>query len=331
VITIVRHIALLLVATVVSWWVFLYSPNPATPSRHPAPLSPPVTITPRFERRQPTEVEPATHPPARPKPTSSAPPPEPDEAEDDRVVPPPPELGAPEGVVDPEAVAESRDSEPTPPEDKADTKNEPHPIEQDADLESASNVAELMKDKSLLQKARDELTGKVRKGFATVLLATPEDQVHIARFFGEKLVLIPRRAIDPKRADPIWFRVGTGAPPSVDKVRGRPPLENYRQYRDLFDYEYSRLPVPLRTLRKSVLQRREIYLFAALIPATEWAAVIGRRNQAIAESGHDLDQVRRIVMRYIGSPDRGYDIVVEEVVLADGSRFRPNENRRKQP
>jgi len=53
-------------------------------------------------------------------------------------------------------------------------------------------AAELRHDPRLLSLARAELAETTRHGFATVLLASPEEQIDIARSFGEALVLVPR-------------------------------------------------------------------------------------------------------------------------------------------
>jgi len=180
-----------------------------------------------------------------------------------------------------------------------------------------------MTNGELLASARSELSGEVRKGFSTVFVTAPEDQVAIARFFGEELVLVPRAAMDPEATDSAWFRVSDSPAARIEHVRGHPPLARYRQYRDLFDYEYARLPGPLRDLRRSVLLRSEVYLFAALIPPGEWAAVIGRRREALERSGRAAADVRRFVVRYDRQGEGTYDIAVQEIVFQDGTRFRP--------
>jgi len=192
-----------------------------------------------------------------------------------------------------------------------------------SDAEDAREVAELMRDPALLAAAAAELGGEERRGFATVLLATPEEQLAIARFFGEELVLVPRQTLDPGAQDPHWFRV---APEDghVEELRGRPALEQYRQYRDLFDYEYSRLPETLRELRRSLLARGDVYLFAALLPAREWAVVIARRAEALARSGRDPEDVRTFVLRYRPLAGGSFDLAVDHVVFADGSRYTVN-------
>lgn len=181
----------------------------------------------------------------------------------------------------------------------------------------------LMRDPGLLTRARQEASGEARLGFETVLVAAAEDQLDIAQFFGEELVLVPRSAIDQDNADPRYFRLTGGKRPVVRQVRGRPPLPAYRQYRDLFDYEYARLPAPLRELRRSVLARSEVYLFSALIPVAEWAVVIARRRAALAQAGRGLGDARRFTLRYRRRPDNAFDVEVREILFRDGRRFRP--------
>ncbi len=179
-----------------------------------------------------------------------------------------------------------------------------------------------MRDGDLLSAARSEFAGEGRKGFATVLLAAPEDQLEIARFFDEELVLVPRDALDPEATSTRYFRVAHDGEPRVERVSGPPPLDRYRQYRDLFDYELARLPEQVRALRRSVLARNEIYLFAALIPTAEWAVVIGRRREALGRAGRELGDVGRFVLRYQRREEGGFDLTVEEIVFSDGTRLR---------
>ena len=186
-------------------------------------------------------------------------------------------------------------------------------------------VETLMSDPGLLADARAEFSGGNKRGFATVLLAAPEDQLAIARFFGEELVLVPRRALDPELVDPRYFRVADSGEPRVVEVESAPPLEGFRQYRDLFDYEYKSLPQPLQELRRSVAARTEIYLFAALLSAEEWALVIARRQDALVRAGRGLEEVRRFVLRYRELAEGAFDLAVDEIVFADGTRFRPGE------
>jgi hypothetical protein len=181
-----------------------------------------------------------------------------------------------------------------------------------------------MQDTRLLDEAREEFARGEPNGFETVLLARPEEQIEIARFFREELVLVPRRALAPDAEGAEgagYFRLAPSG--AVEHVAGVPPLQQHRQYRDLFDYEYGRLPAALRELRRSVLARAEVYLFAALLSPAEWALVIARRREALSAAGHELADARRFVLRYAHRPAGGFDLRVDEIDFADGRRFRP--------
>ena len=279
---------LLATAAVVSWWLLFapHAPHAAPPLAAPSPPPPDLALSVALLPR--TEPTPA---PVR----EVAPTPPPDNA------PPPSEVGTPEGSEDaPPAVVES----------------EPH--------ESPAPAPDPTDDPQLLATARAELAGESSLGFATTLVASPEEQLAIARAFGEELVLVPRSALDPAAEHPVWYRLALDGEARVERVSGRPPLERHRQYRDLFEYEYGRLPAPLRELRRSVLSRGEVVLFGALIPPREWAVFILRRREALRAAGRSADEVRRFVLRYASQPDGGYDLVVDEIVFADGERFRPS-------
>jgi hypothetical protein len=317
VIAVVRQTLLLVVAGALSWWLFLAAPPiPIVLSAPSAPKPPTAVVTPRLEAVEAVAV-------ARAEPEAAS------EGEEAAApAPPPPELGAPEGEEDGEAApAASTEEEPEVLEEEV---AEAEPAVSAADAPAETDAAPgpptsetLMADAELLDDARSELAGEIRQGFATALLAAPQDQVDIARFFREELVLVPRRALDPSAERPHYFRLDVEDGARVERVDERPPLEGYRQYRDLFDYEYARLPAALRELRRSVLTRSEIYLFAALIPAREWAVVVGRRRAALDESGRAQEDVRRFVLRYERRPDAGFDVRVDEIVFRDGTRFRP--------
>ncbi len=223
-------------------------------------------------------------------------------------------------------------AEPQQPPAKSDQAQSPPPPERGTPEGKEAGSAQaaphaLMRDQELLARAQLEASGEARLGFETVLLAAAEDQLDIARFFGEELVLVPRSAIDQDNTDPRYFRLTGGERPVVKQVRGRPPLPAYRQYRDLFDYEYARLPAPLRALRRSVLVRSEVYLFSALIPVAEWAVVIARRQAALARAGRELGEARRFTLRYRRLPDNAFDVEVREILFQDGRRFRPRASR----
>lgn len=183
-------------------------------------------------------------------------------------------------------------------------------------------VESVMQDPELLAQARRELAEGQRKGLTTVLLASPEDQLEIARFFGEELVLVPRATLDPAAAAPRYYRLDAGSL-GVETVASALPLEGPRQYRDLFDYEYARLPAALRELRRCLPSREDVYLFGALLSPAEWALVIARRQEALVRAGRELSEVRQFVLRYARGPRVGFDLRVTEIAFGDGSRFRP--------
>lgn len=108
----------------------------------------------------------------------------------------------------------------------------------------------------------------------------------------------------------------------METLRGLPDLERSRQHRDLFAYDLGRLPREIRELRRSVIRRDEVFLFAALIPASEWAVVIGRRQEAVAAAGIDEASVERYVLRYVPTQRGGFDFLVEEIHLAGGEKLR---------
>jgi len=284
-----RQLLFLALAGALSWWLFLSGAGTTVASeprveRFDAPVLP-VSVRPGV-----VAAEPATEP-----------------AEQASVVPPPSgaagakaealERGAPEGAEDGvrPATANSR-------------------------AEGTRSPSELGRDPELAAAARAELAGELRRGFDTVLLASPEEQLEIARAFGEELVLVPRRALDPDGAA-HYFRLDLDGEPVVERVPERPPL-GLRRYRDLFDYEYARLPEALRVLRRSVLARSDVYVFAALIPLSEWAVVVGRRSEALDSTGLEPADVRRFDLRYVRSAEGGFDLRVESIVLADGRVVR---------
>jgi len=281
-----------------SWWFLV---RPPTTTHQPTPI---VTVDSRVvvlpaiaepvPLPEPVEVEAEDKVEAEPEHEHE---PEPEHEHEpstaqQQPTPPPPERGSPEG------------EEPA-------GQGEPLPLE----------VSAAMQDPALQERAREELTGKASQGFTTVLRSAPEDQADIARFFGESLVLVPRAALDPQASNPQYFTLDPAG--AVRTVAGRPPLEEHRQYRDFFDYEYARLPESLRTLRRSVLARGEIYLFAALIPGPEWALVIARRDAALASVAATNRPVRRFDLRYLRQPGGGFDLEVVEILLVDGTLLRP--------
>jgi outer membrane biosynthesis protein TonB len=229
----------------------------------------------------------------------------PAEVESETGGPPPAEAGTPDGTEEGENPAET-----------------PNPTEETEG--GILTAAAAMSDANLLKEAEQEISGAARKGFQSIFLASPEEQLNIGKFFNELVVLVPKSAIDPNNANPQYFRIALGSDtPKVERVLGRPPLEQYRQYRDLFSYPYNKLPDVVRELRRSVLARNEVFLFAALIPPSEWALTIDRRRRALAESGRDLTDVKQFVLRYVRSASGSYDIQVDAIHFADGSKIVP--------
>ncbi len=310
------------------------APEPSSdPEAAPAPrrLGTPDEQAPEQAQSEPASAAPVAALPAdRGEPSEE----KPAETSDPSPAPPPPEIGTPDGEPQHEAVSSgaselpSEELEPVS-ADEATGAAEPS-VPAPAPRTDRSALEALMRDPELLAEARAEFSRGHRKGFTTVLLAAPEDQLAIARFFGEELVLVPRRALDAQAPDPSYFRVSDSGEPRVVAVEGAPPLEGFRQYRDLFDYEYRYLPAPLQALRRSVPARGEIYLFAALLSAEEWALVIARREAALAQAGRELAEVRRFVLRSLHLPEEAFDLAVDEIVFADGTRFRPAERGTRQ-
>ncbi|TDJ72747.1 MAG: hypothetical protein E2O39_06150 [Planctomycetota bacterium] len=332
-----RQGTLIALAAVFSWWICLSVPAtlplvlPFEPdsvlsvSIMPLVEAPDASEAPDMEVASAKPVEPAepvppeaaeaADEPVPAEPTAAAEELERELSEASEAAPPPPEAGDPDG--EPEAESVEAPTEPdvgaAAPEDAPED-----PLPEDG-------IEALMQDERLLESAERELAGEARLGFSTVLLAAPEDQIAIARTFGEELVLVPKSALDEGAERRGYFRLTPGDPPVVETVAGAPRLERYRQYRDLFDYEYARLPAPLRALRRSVLSRGEIYLFAALIPLREWALVVGRREAALAQTTYSAAEVRRYTLRYELAVAGGFDIRVQEILFTDGRRFAPSE------
>ena len=339
-----RQLATLTVSAVVSWWLFLGFEPTAPQTFVPAPEPLPVHLTPVPLEPTPAEVETMDDPePSEPEPVAQAAP-APEESPSASEA-----AEAPDAVLPPEAaedepaedalVAASDPTEEEAPEDGASAPAPPELGSPDGEGTAAQAaeaparaedpavlpVEEAMTDEALLATASAELAGDVRPGFATVLLASAEEQLAIARFFGEELVLVPRSALGGDPATARYFRLALEGTPQVAAVRGTSVLERYRHYRDLFDYEYARLPQPLRELRRSVLSRADVYLFGALLPPREWAVVVQRRDEALRASGREADDVRQFVLQYHSRPQGGFDLRVTDILFSDGSRFRPGD------
>ena len=302
-IAVVRQVFFLALAGVTSWWFLLRVPIETADTTAPPDAAAQLSVRTKIDPPEPhAQASPVPQAQQAPDQATAAP---------GAAPPPPPERGTPEGKTDPQAV-------PAAAEVAREAQSEETPLPKS----SGVPVDELRQDPELLEEAQREFEGEVRRGFSTVLLAAPEDQLDLARTFGEELVLVPRSALDPNAANPTYFRLRLTGSPSVERVQQAPPLESYRQYRDLFDYEYNRLPEPLRELRRSVLSRDEVYLFAALIPVSEWAVVLGRRQEALEQLGTGPESVRRFTLRYVRTSSGDFDLRVEYVELADGSTQR---------
>ncbi len=321
-IRLVWEVFLLAVAAALSWWFFLRRPEPIPrPQPLPAAAAALPTVIPVTRT-----AEKKTPPPPAPEPASSQtkpPEPEPGPAGVAPPAPPPAELGTPEGEEKKEAATETQKSPDPQAKDQPEEKEAPR-------LDARGRIQAVMKDSKRLEEAENELSGEARKGFATVLVATAEEQLAIARFFGEKVVLVPRSALDPQGKNPFFFELD----PETGRVLrnpGKPALENLRQYRDLFDYEYGSLPEPLRKLRRSVLVRSDIFLFAALISAPEWALVMQRRAAALTTAPDPEKPVRAFELRYVPLAGGGFDVAVDRIVFADGTVFHPAPETGRRP
>ena len=295
---------LMVVSAVFSWWLFLRPPAGAT------------TAVARTDREDsPLTLEPRQAPslPAVEKPVAELPP-----------APPPKEAGTPEGkpeddapVGEPKAEAEA-EKKPRPAPEPETTRGDAMRAEMEAIAES----------EALIDRAEAEMRGQTQHGFHTTLHCAAQDQLRIARFFDEPVVLVPRSGLNPRAS--LYYRIDPRRPSRVETVRAALPLQRYRQYRNLFAFPYESLPKPLRELRRRVFVRGDIYLFAALIPAREWALVIARREGALLARNRSrggaprtLEDVRRFTMRYVPLAGEAYDIRVTEIHFADGERWKP--------
>ena len=265
----------------------------------------------REEPERPAELPPPPPPPAPPAPP--APPTEnaPEPAEEPEPTPPPAEAGSPDGDEKEESTEPVTEEQPLPAEER---------IRQEIE-----NIAS---SKRLVEEARKELLGPARRGFTTEFDTATRDQLAIARFFGEQILLIPRKGLSP--ANHHYFVIDAAQSFETRRVNDVPP-SNFRQVRDLLDRDirYSSLPAPLKTLRRQVTLSSEIFLFAAAIPPREWAIVMARRAAALercnAELGgtaRTLADLRRVKMRYVPLNGGGFDIQVKEFLFADGTRWK---------
>ena len=342
---VVRSTASLIGAAAITAWILFEAPAPdlATPSAAP-PLR--VDLAAIAEElasaRAADSAEPAGPAPA------PVPVPEPDGAEDPAAEPAepddapvaPPEAGSREGDerADADALTAASDAdaeEEAASEEAAESPDEDAPERPEGEgppADEAPSAAELASDPELLAAAHVELTGEADVGFSTVLRSEAADQLDIARAFGEEVVLVPRAALDPEAASAAsWYRIAPESlqrgRPRVEEVSGPPPTDRYRRYRDLFPFEYSRLPSALRELRNSTVRRSDVFVFAALIPPSEWAVVIGRRRAALDALGLAEEDVEQFVLRYVRRGGDEIDVVVDRVLTADGRRLHPSAPR----
>jgi hypothetical protein len=310
-----RQVFSLAIALALTWWLLFRAPAPARAAGVASSVGP-VSIEPVVENAVDVSDLVAAAAPGAPVENG---PEAVSEATEAVAAPPPPEAGSRQGS--PEGEAPEAPPEHEHESDVTAAAHEAEPIEQGP---TRADAARLAADRSLLAAAEKELAGEAALGFSTVLVSSPEDQLDIARVFGEEIVLVPRAALDTEAAGVVSYRLDLTAAPRVVEVAGRPALERYRQYRDLFSYDFERLPRPLRTLRSSVVRRDEVFLFAALIPAREWAVVVGRRQEALRSIGIEETDVERFVLRYIRLANGSFDLAVDEVHHVDGRRLVPS-------
>ncbi len=297
----ILQLSLIAISALASWWFLLRVP----PGGMPPPVAEPrgdLTLTLSPIAAPPGEdaaLEPVAPPPEG-KPPKSKP-------VEVQLAPPPPESGTPDGDPEEESVAE-KESEPRP----------------DPSRDAARELRKIGNTPKLMEQATREVSGKSRKGFFTTFLCSARDQLDIARYFGEPVVLVPRAGLRPKGE--YYHRLVLTGEPDIEEVRAPAPLTQYRQYRDLFAFNYESLPTPIRELRRRVFVRGDIYLFAALIPPREWGLVITRRDTALKEfnrrhGGRERthDDVRGFTMRYVRLPGGAFDIEVTKINFDDGT------------
>jgi len=306
---------LILVSALLSWWFLLWAPEGPTP---PPAAVPPVDLTLVLSPQavsaaeEPVKEEPAQEEPAPPPPPAmvETPPPEPAppaEPVEEEPAPPPAESGTPDGDPEEAAVADPE------PESRI-----------DPSVKAVRELEKIEGSKKLMRQAKAEVSGKSRKGFRTTFLCTASDQLDIARYFGEPVVLVPRAGLRPGHE--YYHRLVLAGEPGIEEVRSPAPLTRYRQYRDLFAFSYESLPTPIRELRRRVFVRGDVYLFAALIPPREWGLVIVRRDAALSEinrgrggSKRTHDDVKNFTLRYVRLPGGAFDIQVASISFDDGT------------
>jgi len=311
-----RGLLFLAISAFVSWHFLLRAPAEAptkpTPVRRVELAVAPKVEQPE-EQERPADVPPPP-PPAPPTPEKTAAPEvtEPVEEENEpEPTPPPAEAGSPDGDEEEENTEPVAEEQPEPAEDR---------IRQE--------IKNISSSRKLVDDARHELVGRTRRGFTTEFDTATSDQLAIARYFGEQVLLIPRKGLNPRNHH--YFVIDAATSFETRRVNDVPP-SNFRQVRDLLDRDirYASLPGPLKTLRRQVTLSSEIFLFAAPIPPREWAIVMARRaaalercNAELGGSERTLKDLRRVKMRYVPLAGGGFDIQVKEFVFADGARWK---------
>ncbi len=312
------------VSALLSWWFLLRAPDQPPPS--PAPV-PPVDLTlvlspQAASAAEETVREETVQDPPPPKAVMGTPAPEPEPEPEKQ---PPPEPAAPSEPVEekpapPPAEAGTPDGDP---EESAAADPEPEP-RTDPSADAVRELETIEGSKELMRQAKEEVSGKSRKGFRTTFLCTARDQLDIARYFGEPVVLVPRAGLRP--GSEYYHRLVLTGEPGIEEVRSPAPLTRYRQYRDLFAFSYESLPRPMRELRRRVFVRGDVYLFAALIPPREWGLVIVRRDAALEKVNRGRggrkrthDDVKNFTMRYVRLPGGAFDIQVAGISFDDGT------------
>ena len=317
-----RGVFLFSISALLSYWILLYEPGQPILPQEQKSKPQPIAVAPEVRKRvedaaflaslgkpdvEPTqEQEPEPEPP----PPQREPEPEFDTDDDDapphekpaeKEIPAPPE----QGDVDGEKQAEKKG-----------------PTEDELATEVRKDIESLKGSKKLLDAAKKELAGKSRKGFQMYFLSDDEEQLDLARFFGESILLIPRRPTH-------YFKLELGHPAKVVKIDGVPP-PIYR-HRTFFEYKYNELPAPIRELRRQIPYRGDILMWGAAIPPSEYAIAIARRTAALTEynrqngANRTLEQVRRVDVRYVPLAGGGFDMRIKQFVFADGTRWAPTE------
>ena len=321
-----RSLFYLALSGVLSWFL-LVRPPADFKQPVPAPVVPiELAVAPEVVPPAPPAPPPPPPPPA-PAPTEE-PQPEPVEPEPEASSQPPaPEMGDPEGDEEETKTEPAlKPEEKAQPEPEPEPQPEPEPEPEPRDKRIRREIAEIMASEKSIKAAKDELSGRTRRGLDRTIYSSARDQLAIARFFGERVMLIPRRA--DKQQQPHYYEIDAARSNQVVKRSETPPLDRYREYRDLGAYKYDDLPPEIRALRRKVMDRSRIFMFAAFISAREWALVMARRasalescNVQLGEPARSEDDLRKVTMRYARLPGGAFDIQVTELLFADGTRW----------